>query len=254
MTEAVLEATGISLCYRSGIQALDDVSLTVGRAECVAIVGESGSGKSTLARVITGLEKPDAGQVTLAGKTLGPDRRAIRRWQARHCQMVFQDPVSALDPRLNIGRAIGEALELTRVAAGAGPDRTATLLSQVGLNESLANRYPHELSGGQCQRVAIARALAAGPELLICDEPVSALDVSIQAQVINLLNRLRRELSLSILVIAHDLGVVRRLADRVLVMESGRVVEQGDCAAVLARPDHDYTRRLLASEPRLVMP
>lgn len=250
MSAPVLAAKGLYLRYPSGMQALDNVGVQVQRAECVAIVGESGSGKSSLARVITGLEKPDAGEIKLLDRTMNADRRQTRRWQAQHCQMVFQDPVSSLDPRLTVGRAIAQALTLTGEKNNA---RVAGLLEQAGLNPALANRYPHELSGGQCQRVAIARALAPGPELLICDEPVSALDVSVQAQVINLLNQLRRELDLSILIIAHDLGVVRRLADRVLVMESGRIVEQGDCARVLGQPNHPYTRALLVAEPRLVV-
>jgi ABC-type glutathione transport system ATPase component len=221
---------------RPEIRAVAGVDLTVAAGETVGLVGESGSGKSTLARTIVGLERARRGRVTFDGVDV------TRGWPAaarRDVQMVFQDPRSSLNPRMRIGDIVAEGIS----------DRggVAALLEQVGVDPSLAGRYPAELSGGQCQRVAIARALAPRPRLLVCDEAVSALDVSVQAQILALLADLRAELGLTMLFISHDLGVVRQLADRVAVMYGGRIVEEGPAERVYEEPSHDYTRRLLAS-------
>lgn len=215
--------------------ALDDVDLEIAAGEAVAVVGESGSGKTTLARCVVGLERPDAGHVDFAGRAAGP----------RRVQYVFQDPYSALNPGLTVGASLAEAL----AAAGRPRSEVAGLLELVGLPAAYARRRPRALSGGERQRVAIGRALAPRADLLVCDEPVSALDVSVQAQVLNLLADLRRELGLTLLFITHDLAVARQVADRVVVMRGGRVVETGPVAGVLGAPAHEYTQRLLASVP-----
>ena len=230
--------------------AVDGVSLVVGPQETLGLVGESGCGKSTLARLACGLLVPSEGQVQLMGLDVRDGSGAARRQRARAVQMVFQDPYASLNPRKRIGTQLAEPLQLHRlVASGAEPARVAELLSQVGLQRDMAARYPHELSGGQRQRVAIARALALEPRLLICDEPVSALDVSIQAQILNLLRDLKASLGLAFLFISHDLRVIRYMADRVAVMLQGRIVELGETDQIWENPAHDYTRRLLASLP-----
>jgi len=218
-----------------GRPAVDGVDLSVGSGEVVAVVGESGSGKTTLARCVAGLERPDAGSIDFGDAPDGPAR----------VQVVFQDPYSALNPGLSIGTQLEEALRV------AGQDRTAVpeLLALVGLPAGHARRRPRALSGGERQRVALARALAPRPRLLVCDEPVSALDVSVQAGVLNLLADLRRDLGLTVLFITHDLAVARQSADRISVMYRGQVVESGPADVVLSTPSHDYTRRLLASAP-----
>ena len=228
--------------------ALGGVSIEVGAGESVGIVGESGSGKTTLARCLVGLETADEGNIEIGGfaaedfSTLGrTDRRALRR----AAQIIFQDPYSSLNPARTIGSTLKEALAVT----GRPADEVAVLLDQVGLPAGYAHRKPASLSGGERQRVAIARALAVGPRVLICDEPVSALDVSVQAQILNLLARLRRELALSYVFITHDLAVVRQIADRVYVLYRGKVVESGKVDEVLDNPQHDYTKRLVASIP-----
>lgn len=228
-------------------RAVDDVSLGVARRETVGIVGESGCGKSTLARLLLGLTPPESGRVLFDGQDLaGLDRHA---WRAarRRMQLVFQDTGGALDPRLPVAVQVREGLDIQRM-----PDaerRTAEALEAVRLGSQLWGRYPHELSGGQLQRVVIARALAVNPDLLVLDEPVSALDVSIQAQIVNLLGELQRRLALAYVFVSHDLGVIRHVADRVVVMYLGRVVEEAPKASLFARPLHPYTAALLAAIP-----
>lgn len=232
------------------VRAVDGVSLTVGRGEILGLVGESGCGKSTVARAIIGLVPLDSGQLLLEGQDLTAS--ATRAKTRRAVQMVFQDPFASLNPRLSVGEALAEPLRVHRLRS---PDRIGQRVSEladlVGLSERALVKYPHEFSGGQRQRIAIARALAMEPRLIVADEPVSALDVSIQAQILNLLGRLVRELDLGLLFIAHDLSVVRHISDRVAVMYMGRVVEQGAADAVICRPAHPYARALVASAPRL---
>ncbi|MEF3403811.1 ABC transporter ATP-binding protein [Agromyces sp. CCNWLW203] len=229
--------------------AVDDVSLSLRRGETLGLVGESGSGKTTVARLALALTRPDHGTVLLDGQEWSAlDER--RRRPARHrIGAIYQDPLSSFDPRWNVRRILADA------AAGGRPDArtpsTGELLDQVGLAASVADRRPLNLSGGQRQRVSIARALAASPDVLICDEPVSALDVTIQAQILDLLDELQRERGLALLFISHDLGVVRHMADHVAVMRAGRVVETGDAERVFVRPEHPYTAQLVADAPRL---
>jgi oligopeptide/dipeptide ABC transporter ATP-binding protein len=234
------------------VQAVTDVSLAVGRGEAVGLVGESGSGKSTIGRLLLGLLPPTEGHVELDGVNLGQARgRQLRRLR-RRMQLVFQDPYSSLDPRRRIGDQIADGLAIHDLCPKAERRaRTEALLVQVGLPASHADRYPHEFSGGQRQRVGIARALATNPEFLVADEPVSALDVSVQAQVLALLADLRTRLGLGLLFISHDLHVVRSLCDRVLVLYLGRVMEEGPAAEVLDNPRHPYTRALLSASPSL---
>lgn len=234
--EPVLAVTGLTKTFGDH-RALDDVSLTVLPGEAVAVVGESGSGKTTLARIVVGLESADGGAVTFRSGS-GKDR-------ARRAQIVFQDPYSALNPSRSVGSSLRDALR----AGGRDSSEVAELLDMVGLPAHYARRRPQALSGGERQRVAIARALAVRPELLVCDEPVSSLDVSVQAQILNLIADLRDSLNLSILFISHDLAVVRQVADRVYVLYQGRLVESGDADNVLGSPSHDYTRLLISSLP-----
>jgi oligopeptide/dipeptide ABC transporter ATP-binding protein len=232
-----------------GIQALDAVSLSLERGEALGLVGESGSGKSTLGRALLGLIPPDAGRVTFDGVDLAQARgRSLRP----RMQLVFQDPHASLDPRRRIGAQIADGLVINRLAPAAElPARVAALLAQVGLSADHAARFPHEFSGGQRQRIAIARALATSPDFLVADEPVSALDVSVQAQVLRLLDDLRHRLGLALLFISHDIAVVRSLCARVVVLYLGRVMEQGPAADLLDAPRHPYTRALLSAVPRL---
>ena len=232
--------------------ALLDVSVTLERGEVLGIVGESGSGKSTLVRCLTLLERPDSGRVLLEGtdiSALGPrDLRA----QRRQIQIVFQDPYASLNPRMTVGQTLREVLAVHRLARGADADKRVTsLLDLVGLSNSAQLRYPADFSGGQRQRICIARALAAEPSILVADESVSALDVSIQAQILNLLSDLRRELSLSMLFISHDLGVVSYIADRVAVMFGGRIIETLGPGKTLESARHPYTRALHDAVPNL---
>ncbi len=250
----LLEARGVykSFPWKGGrlLQALDGVDLEVDRGECLALVGESGSGKTTLGRCLLRLLEPDAGQVVFEGASLTTlSGRRLRRRRTRF-QMVFQDAAGALDPRMRIGSAIAEPIRAHRlVAPGQIGDRVKSLLETVGLAPSLALRYPHQLSGGQRQRVGIARALATEPRLLILDEPVSALDVSVRAQILGLLDDLRRRLELTMIFIAHDLAVVEQIADRVAVMYFGRLVEIGSAREILTAPRHPYTAGLLRAVP-----
>ena len=233
-----------------GVQAVRSVDLSLARGEALGVVGESGSGKSTLGRLLLGLLAPSAGHVRFDGARLDGVGRAEWRRLRRRMQIVFQDPYGSLDPRRRAGAQIADGLAIH----GTSGDRRASvaaLLAKVGLDPSHAQRFPHEFSGGQRQRIGIARALATGPEFLVADEPVSALDVSIQAQIVRLLAGLRQDLNLSLLFISHDLPVVRHLCDRVAVMYLGRVMEEGPAETLFAAPAHPYTRALLSATPRL---
>jgi peptide/nickel transport system ATP-binding protein len=221
------------------LTAVEDVSFEIRPEETLGVVGESGSGKTTLMKLLLGLERPDSGSVTYLGQSL-----------RREVQVVFQDPASTLDPRMRVGDIITEPLHVLRIP-GDHRARLAELLSAVGLPLAAARRYPHEFSGGQRQRIAIARALAPRPRVLIGDEPVSALDVSVRAQILNLLEDLRVSFQLTLILVSHDLSVVRHMTDRVLVMQHGRVVEEGLTREVFRAPRHPYTRLLLESIPRL---
>jgi peptide/nickel transport system ATP-binding protein len=237
------------------VPVVDDVSFELERGACLAIVGESGSGKTTIARCVAGLHAPSRGAIRLDGEQLAARARSRTRQQRRRLQIVFQNPYDSLNPRRRIRNEIARPARLLRDISAADADaEVRRLLERVRLPSRLADRFPGELSGGERQRVAIARALAAGPELLVCDEITSALDVSVQAAVLELLQELRADLGLSLLFISHDLAVVGTIADDVLVLESGRVRERGSTAQVLSSPQDDYTRRLLEAAPSLPAP
>jgi oligopeptide transport system ATP-binding protein len=232
------------------VRAVDGVDLEIQPGQTLGLVGESGSGKSTTARLITRLIEPSGGEINFDGTDLGPLSSSELRAVRRRIQMVFQDPYASLSPRLTVAQIVGEPLRVHRLASGADLDaRVVELLGQVGLDASGLDRYPHEFSGGQRQRIAVARALAVGPDLVVCDEPVSALDVSIQSQVINLLADLQAEQGLAYLFISHDLSVVRHVSDRIAVMYLGRIVEEGPAEAVHDHPTHPYTQALLSAIP-----
>ncbi len=233
----------------SQVRAVDDVSLELREGETLGLVGETGSGKSTLGRLVLRLVEPSAGRILLAGRdiTMLP-RRAVRALR-RDVQMVFQDPYGSLDPRMSVGALIAEPMVVHGIAKADRRERVQDIVHRVGLDRRHLDRYPHEFSGGQRQRIGIARAMAVSPRLLVLDEPVSALDVSIQAQIINLLRVLQREQGLAYLFIAHDLAVVRHVSDRVAVMYLGRIVETGPRDAIYARPLHPYTVTLLSAVP-----
>jgi oligopeptide transport system ATP-binding protein len=236
--------------YRQ-LRAVDRVSFELGAGETLGVVGESGCGKSTLARAILGLVRPSAGRVVWLGENLVGMSEEQLRSKRRELQMVFQDPFGSLDPRMTVGQIVGEPLRnfYPSMSSLQIRERVAGMLKLVGLSPEQINRYPHEFSGGQCQRIGIARALVVNPRLVVCDEPVSALDVSVQAQIVNLLKDLQKKLQLSLIFIAHDLSVVRHVSDRVLVMYLGRVMEVADREAIYARPAHPYTRALIESVP-----
>jgi oligopeptide transport system ATP-binding protein len=233
----------------AAVQAVDDVSFTIRKGETLGLVGESGSGKSTTARLVLRLIEPTAGKVELEGEDItaasGPKLRRARQ----EMQMIFQDPYASLDPRMTVRDIVGEPLVIWGRWRNGGAAQVAELLERVGLNPDHANRFPHEFSGGQRQRIGIARALALRPKLIVCDEPVSALDVSVRAQILNLLASLQREFDLTYLFISHDLSVVRQVADRVAVMYLGKLVEIAARDELYSRPLHPYTQALVSAVP-----
>ncbi|MFC5215031.1 ABC transporter ATP-binding protein [Streptomyces coerulescens] len=262
MAEAILEAHGLVKHYPltrgvlfrkevGSVKAVDGVDFTLHRGDTLGIVGESGCGKSTVARMLVNLERPTAGCIKYKGEDItrlsGRALKAVRR----NIQMVFQDPYTSLNPRMTVGDIIGEPYEIHPEAAPRGDRRRRVqeLLDVVGLNPEYINRYPHQFSGGQRQRIGIARGLALRPEVIVADEPVSALDVSVQAQVINLMDRLQSEFDLSYVFIAHDLSIVRHISDRVAVMYLGRIVERGRDTEIYDHPTHPYTQALLSAVP-----
>lgn len=246
---ALFRGEDVAVTYRTGgrrVEAVRGVSFAVRRGGCLGIAGESGSGKSTLMRAALGLEETVRGRVWFDGVESPWRAREFRR----RAQMVFQDPSGALNPRRTAGNAIAEALKVHRRLSGtAARDEAAHWLDVVGLDETFLGRYPHEMSGGQRQRVNLARALCTGAELLVADEPVSALDVSVQAQILNLLKDLQEKRGITWVLIGHDLAVLRQMADEVMVMEKGLVVERGPADTVFREPHHDYTKMLLAAVP-----
>ncbi len=251
----LLEARGVTKYFPIGrgqqVHAVDGVSLTIEEREILGLVGESGSGKSTFGKAILGLHDKTAGEVIYRGETL-PARYTAVDFQkyAKRMQMIFQDPYSSLNPRMTVGEIIGEGLRLhTALAGTAIRDRVADWLRRVGLSPDHMSRYPHEFSGGQRQRIGVARALILEPEFVVCDEPISALDVSVQAQVINLLDELKRSMGLTLLFIAHDLSMVRYVSDRMAVMYLGTLAEVGPANRVYFEPQHPYTKLLVASNP-----
>jgi oligopeptide transport system ATP-binding protein len=260
MTDSLLSLRGLSVWFPVGdrlfgrkqaLHAVEAVDLDLRAGEALGIVGESGCGKSTLARAVLQLVRPTHGQVVWLGRQIESLSMAELRPLRRDLQIVFQDPLASLDPRMTIGEIVAEPLRVHRPELDAAGRRreVAEILGRVGLAADIINRYPHEFSGGQCQRIGIARAMVLRPKLLVCDEPVSALDVSIQAQIVNLLKELKRDFGMSILFVSHNLAVVRRLCERVLVLYLGRTMELAPTDELYARPLHPYTRGLLAAVP-----
>ena len=232
------------------VHAVDDVTFDIYSGETLGLVGESGCGKSTTGRTILQLYRPTSGEVIFEGENLAALKGEKLRRKRRDIQMIFQDPYASLNPRMTVGRIIGEPMEIHGTYRGAARERrVAELLSLVGLNPAFVNRYPHEFSGGQRQRIGVARALALEPKLIVCDEPISALDVSIQAQVVNLLEDLQKELNLTYLFIAHDLSMVRHISDRIAVMYLGIIVELADRNTLYNNPTHPYSQALLSAVP-----
>ena len=254
--EVILRVENVKKHFSAGgfsgavLKAVDGVSLEVRRGETLGLVGESGCGKSTLGRLVTALLPVTAGSIWFEGQEVTHRHGRKLRAMRREMQMIFQDPFGSLDPRMTVGEIVAEPLDNFRVARGAQRSKILKeLLRTVGLNPNFTNRYPHEFSGGQRQRIGIARALALQPSFIVCDEPISALDVSIQAQIINLLQDLQREFNLTYLFIAHDLAVVRHLSSRIAVMYLGKVVEVADRHDIYRNPQHPYTKALLTSIP-----
>ncbi|MEM1058853.1 MAG: ATP-binding cassette domain-containing protein [Verrucomicrobiota bacterium] len=235
------------------VKAVDDVSFEIPQGTTVGLVGESGSGKTTVGRTILGLQPATAGSIKLEGRELTGLPASEFRPLRKRLQIIFQDPYNSLNPRLSVADIIAEALEIhfPEMNRTERRDRVAELLTQVGLQRDHLDRYPHEFSGGQRQRIGIARALAVKPDFIVCDEPVSALDVSVQAQIVNLLQDLQEQMGLTYLFIAHDLAVVEHISDHVLVMTNGKIVESASAEAIYEDPQHDYTKKLLAAIPEL---
>jgi ABC-type glutathione transport system ATPase component len=247
-----LAVDDVTVAFGHGSRArtvLDRVSVGVRAGQTLGLVGESGSGKSTVARTVVGIHRPRSGRITLDGRDLTGLRGRALTAVRRRIQLVPQDPYASLDPRMTVGRAIAEAVDPVRADARRHAGTVTRWLETVALDASAADRYPHEFSGGQRQRIAVARALAVEPEVVIADEITSALDCSVQAEVLNLLSELRRSLDLTMVFISHDLAVVRHVSDEVAVLRHGELVEQGPCREVYRAPSHPYTRRLLASVP-----
>jgi ABC-type oligopeptide transport system ATPase subunit len=244
--------SGVLRRHVDDVRAVDGVSFTIEAGTTVGLVGESGSGKSTIGKTLLKLVPATSGQVLWEGQDVLPLSNDAFRPYRRQMQMIFQDPFGSLNPRHSILQIVGEALEIhfPRMTAEDRRARVAQLLEQVGLKADMMRRYPHEFSGGQRQRIGIARALAVEPRFIVCDEPVSALDVSVQAQIVNLLQDLQEQLGLTYLFIAHDLAVVEHISDHVLVMYRGKIVESAPAGRIYAQPEHEYTRRLLAAVPR----
>jgi len=260
MSEFILVAKNLNKSYsqRSGkfgfgstqVKALDDVSVNLRAGSTLAVVGESGSGKSTLARCLLQLQPLDSGEVLFQGQDLAKLSSHELRKQRRHLQMVFQDPFASLNPRMRVGEIVGEGLLVHGLGSSAEQHKKVLqMLKRVGLSEADMQKYPHEFSGGQRQRIGIARALVLAPKVVVCDEPVSALDVSIQAQILLLLKELQQEMNLSYLFITHDLRVVRHIADEMVVMHQGKVVEYGEVNDIYQSPKQEYTSNLLKSIP-----
>ena len=243
--------TGVFRRHTGDVKAVDDVSFTIERGTTVGLVGESGSGKTTIGRALLKLVPATAGEALYDGADVLP----LHEWQfrpyRRRMQMIFQDPFSSLNPRLAVSQIVGESLEIhfPEMTRADRRDRVAELMRLVGLKPEMMERYPHEFSGGQRQRIGIARALAVKPEFIVCDEPVSALDVSVQAQIVNLLQDLQEQLGLTYLFIAHDLAVVEHISDHVLVMYHGKIVESAPAGRIYEAPQHEYTKKLLAAVP-----
>ncbi len=243
---------GVLRRHIDDVKAVDDVSFCVEQGTTVGLVGESGSGKTTIGRTILKLEPATSGEIFFDGREILAMRESQFRPLRREMQMIFQDPFGSLNPRMTIAAIVGEALEIhfPKMTRGERRERVAELLRQVELNPEMMARYPHEFSGGQRQRIGIARALAVKPKFIVCDEAVSALDVSVQASIVNLLQDLQEELGLTYLFIAHDLAVVEHVSDHVLVMYRGKIVESASAEAIYENPQHDYTKKLLAAVPR----
>jgi peptide/nickel transport system ATP-binding protein len=255
MAETLISAKNLTKDYpRDGglTRVVDNVSFDIARGETLGLVGESGSGKSTVARMILRLIEPTSGSVHFDGEEiLRADTKSLRHLR-RRMQIVFQDPYAALNPRMTVREIVGEPFAIHEPSTPSRNQRVADLLREVGLDDSALNRYPHEFSGGQRQRINIARALALRPEFLVLDEPVSALDVSVGAQVVNLLKDLQRARGMTYLFISHSMPLVRYLADRVAVLQRGKLIEIGDCAQVCERPQETYTRQLIAATPEII--